>query len=642
MKIKSVAIDNFLVIGSAVLNLEDKGLVLVQGENKDDDSADSNGAGKSSIVDSISWCLYGETARGVKGDAVVNRKAKKDCCVSAIVDDDGTKYGISRYRKDKEHKNALRVVNLDTSADLTKGTDKLTQDVVNKIVGCSVDVFKAAIYSGQENMPNLPGMTDRQLKLLIEEAAGIERLQRAHETAKERLKSVETKYINAIANVEIKIKDRDGVRIMLDESIEDKRSWDEDTAGEIDSRSRSMADRAKIYMSQKKIIDGMNEEGIVKEMEKLSEALDGKEREDAERERLSDIAASADRTVASVAAKASVQAKRTRSLKESLDNIQSKVGTPCGECGKTHTMEDIEDARDLASKKLRESIELVKQANVSLTDARNEQAERIRELEMYESSMTDVSEVLKRQRDLTQSLDEINKKKQVLKSAAQDVKTEKNEIARLKAKVNPHESRIKSRTDSLKAAEIAIEEANKNVVEVEDEATLKRNAVEVFGPAGVRAHILDSVTPFLNEKTAHYLGSLTDGGISATWSTLSTTAKGELREKFAIAVEKVNGASTFAGLSGGEKRKVRLATSMALQDLVASRATKPFQLYVADEIDDALDGAGLERLMGILDDKAKDRGTVLVISHNSLSDWISQQVTVRNESGVSTVSGVLS
>ena len=119
------------------------------------------------------------------------------------------------------------------------------------------------------------------------------------------------------------------------------------------------------------------------------------------------------------------------------------------------------------------------------------------------------------------------------------------------------------------------------------------------------------------------------------------TAKKEDREKFNIAVENDKGAKSFAGLSGGETRKVRLATAMALQDLVASRASKPISLFIADEVDDALDNAGLERLMGILDQKSKEKGTVLVISHNSLSDWIRDVVTVVKENDMSRVTGVL-
>jgi len=165
--------------------------------------------------------------------------------------------------------------------------------------------------------------------------------------------------------------------------------------------------------------------------------------------------------------------------------------------------------------------------------------------------------------------------------------------------------------------------------------------VDVFGPGGVRAHILDHVTPFLNARTGHYLSILSDGNLQAVWTTLSKTAKGELREKFTIDVKNITGGQSFGLLSGGEKRKVRLSCSMALQDIVSQRASKPIDLFMADEIDDALDEAGLERLMAILDEKARERGTVLVISHRSLSDWIREVATVEKKDGVATITGAL-
>jgi DNA repair exonuclease SbcCD ATPase subunit len=148
---------------------------------------------------------------------------------------------------------------------------------------------------------------------------------------------------------------------------------------------------------------------------------------------------------------------------------------------------------------------------------------------------------------------------------------------------------------------------------------------------------MDDVTPFLNQRTAHYLGTLSDGNITATWTTLVPNAKGELKEKFSIEVENTMGGKRFGLQSGGEKRKVRIACALALQDLVATRATKPIELFLGDEIDDALDEAGLERLMQVLEEKAKERGSVFVISHNSLRDWIPQVIEIEKKAGETTV-----
>ena len=102
-------------------------------------------------------------------------------------------------------------------------------------------------------------------------------------------------------------------------------------------------------------------------------------------------------------------------------------------------------------------------------------------------------------------------------------------------------------------------------------------------------------------------------------------------------VENGKGGKSFGLLSGGEKRKVQIASALALQDLVSRRATKPIDLFIGDEIDNALDPAGLERLMTILEEKARERGSVLVISHADLKDWIANVILVIKEGDVSRI-----
>ncbi|MDR8279885.1 AAA family ATPase, partial [Acinetobacter baumannii] len=58
MKILKATFQNFLTLSDACLELDDRGLLLITGKNDDDTSANSNGAGKSSLVDCICWALY--------------------------------------------------------------------------------------------------------------------------------------------------------------------------------------------------------------------------------------------------------------------------------------------------------------------------------------------------------------------------------------------------------------------------------------------------------------------------------------------------------------------------------------------------------------------------------------------------------
>ena len=89
MKITDVEIENVLAIGEAKLSLDTLGLAHIAGINNDETSADSNGSGKSSLPDAISWCLWGTTARGLSGDDIINTPAGKGAAARVTIDDDG-------------------------------------------------------------------------------------------------------------------------------------------------------------------------------------------------------------------------------------------------------------------------------------------------------------------------------------------------------------------------------------------------------------------------------------------------------------------------------------------------------------------------------------------------------------------------
>ncbi|WEU67346.1 hypothetical protein [Xanthomonas phage JGB6] len=123
-------IQNFGAIKSGKIDLHQRGLVAIEGVIKGDPAAASNGAGKSSIVDALSWCFYGVTARGVTGDLIVNTKAGKDTLVTQYIAVDGVQYRVTRARKHSKFKNRLTLevwneLEMEWVSN-TQGTDKLT------------------------------------------------------------------------------------------------------------------------------------------------------------------------------------------------------------------------------------------------------------------------------------------------------------------------------------------------------------------------------------------------------------------------------------------------------------------------------------------------------------------------------------
>lgn len=644
MKFNILEIENFLTIGKAKLSLADKGLVLVQGENLDDPSAKSNGAGKSSIVDALCWVLYGETARGVTGDAVVNIKAKKNSRVELELVDGDSKYLISRHRKHDSEKNSLqvRVTHGDAVGwtDMTKGTDKETQTVVEQILGCSYEVFVSAIYAGQEKMPDIPAMTDKQLKLLIEEAAGVTRLSQAYELARGELNKQSTdlelakaKHVTAL---EVYTRNYD----MKAEFEARRDNWAKFHAENIKEKKASLVEKLKALKSalDERMSDGdyavllAKREAIEDKIADLSKGEEPKKKLEAELAELS-----AKHTL--IKSKNNDAVRAINDITKSIESIGKRTGEKCSECGKPYTEHDGDELKHALQSKLDKANEALEKTIAAKTLL--EEREAILRAEIDKLPTISFGELVAQANACAEAIGDATKRNDRAIIARKDANEAKKHLDELEKAANPHDATVEDFERKLTLEKEFLDEEVAKMYALDKELQIHRDTVKVFSPAGVRAHILDTVTPFLNDRTAHYLGILSDGNISAVWSTLSRTAKGEIREKFSIDVENDKGSGSFDGLSGGEKRKVRLSCALALQDLVSSRATKSIEMWIGDEVDHALDDAGLERLMSILNDKAKEKGTVLVISHNSLTDWIDQVSTVTKKDGYSEVEGAL-
>jgi DNA repair exonuclease SbcCD ATPase subunit len=84
VQFEELTLKNFLSFRDEVsINLPSSGLYLVRGENFDlqsDNSGDiknTNGSGKSALLRSLLWVLFGESNKRGKADNVINKKSKK-------------------------------------------------------------------------------------------------------------------------------------------------------------------------------------------------------------------------------------------------------------------------------------------------------------------------------------------------------------------------------------------------------------------------------------------------------------------------------------------------------------------------------------------------------------------------------------
>ncbi|HFS6850494.1 TPA: exonuclease, partial [Klebsiella pneumoniae] len=537
----------------------------------------------------------------------------------------------------KEFKNRLIVRGED--GDMTKGKDSLTQEFVERLIGASKEVFMASIYASQEAMPDLPGMSDKNLKTIVEEAAGVDRLTKAYAIARERANAAAARMETTKTKMDACLSLVESAQNELESAKTSSEAWERDRSERLDVARADLVGAevtlTEVEMELRSLPEQIRdtENAIGKEREKLA----SKEEHDAKlvkvRGAITDIRASI-RITENIQKEAM---QRARALKVKAEEVNTKVGEPCPTCGKAYCVEDLSTVKESFVEQARSEIS---QAQASATSVAKYQEHLEKALKIESSlvaSTPDVSAIISRIEQLTKELGTLRHREKEVVAVEALVARARSEVDRITKEINPFLAVIKRHEESLAANKSNYGVLKTELKNIQEQALLLDKARQVYSPAGVRSHILTSVTPFLNAQTAEYLNTLSDGNIVAEWSTMESTKKGEWRDKFNISVRKIGASKTFQTLSGGEKRKVRIACSLALQDLVASRASKNIELFIGDEIDDALDTAGLERLMGILEAKARERGTVMIISHKEMKSWFRETITVEVKEGRSYV-----
>lgn len=199
----------------------------------------------------------------------------------------------------------------------------------------------------------------------------------------------------------------------------------------------------------------------------------------------------------------------------------------------------------------------------------------------------------------------------------------------LTAAVKKSESVISGYEEELKALE-----AEKVVLE--QEIPMLEFCVEAFSTKGIRSFIFENSLPFITERANYYSTYLTGGTIQIDISPTTTTkTTGSVKEKIAVTATNSIGSEVYGSNSDGERRRVDVCIILALQDLIASRATKPWKLMIFDEVMDALDQTGIQNLLDMLKALAGDTA-IYIISHSSdLKQYFDETILVTKEGGVS-------
>jgi DNA repair exonuclease SbcCD ATPase subunit len=185
--IKNLTIKNFMSVGNitqAVGFVND--LTLVLGENLDLGANGSrNGTGKTTIVNALSYALYGNALTKIKLGNLINKTNERGMIVSVEFNKDGIDYKIERGRKPNVLKLFVSGQELDDND--AQGDNRETQKAIEDILGLSHEMFKHIVALNTHTEPFL-NMKVSDQRDIIEELLGITILSEKASVLKELIK----------------------------------------------------------------------------------------------------------------------------------------------------------------------------------------------------------------------------------------------------------------------------------------------------------------------------------------------------------------------------------------------------------------------------------------------------------------------
>jgi DNA repair exonuclease SbcCD ATPase subunit len=316
IKLKTLTVKNFMSVGNVTqaLNFEGHELTLVLGQNIDlggDDAGSRNGTGKTTILNALSFALFGDALTNIKRDNLVNKTNGKNMLVSCEFEIQGKQYKIERGRKPAVIK--FYVDGQEESDDEAQGDSRETQKDITKILGMSHIMFQN-IVALHTYSPPFFGLKAAEQKDIIEQLLGITVLSEKAEVLKDETK--ETKEVIKEEEIRLDTIERNNEKIQssIDTLKIRSSAWRTTQDDEISKLTKSLEELMKV--------------DIKSEIEKHKQLESY--RENYEKKRTWERELSTVQTAIK---------QSTKQLTDILANIEKTADNTCPTCGAT--MEDV-------------------------------------------------------------------------------------------------------------------------------------------------------------------------------------------------------------------------------------------------------------------------------------------------------------
>jgi DNA repair exonuclease SbcCD ATPase subunit len=573
--IKNLTVKNFMSVGNATqaIDFDRRDLTLVLGENLDlGGDGSRNGTGKTTIINALSYALYGNALSNIRKDNLVNKTNGKNMLVSLDFIVAGKEYRIERGRKPNVLK--FYVNNEEQAAsDYAQGDSRETQEAIETTMGLSHDMFKHIMALNTYTEPFLSLKANDQ-RTLIEQLLGITMLsERA-----DRIKELNKQTKDSITQEEFRIRAVIEANKRIEEQIESLKR----------RQTMWMTKHAEDVQKLQLALDELQKINIDEEIQAHKEHAAWDQR----RKDFNDLQGAISRS------KLEVQ-REEKSIKKLEAEIASLQGHQCHTCGQPFHDEKHQQVLENKQK--------------DLADAR---------AKCQQDSAT-VSEI---QTAIAQ-LGDIGRPPKMFYDKEEDAIHHRATLAGLQAQIevkrgetDPYEEQIVEMAQQALQT-IDYDELNRLTRLQEHQEFLLK--LLTSKDSFIRKKIIEQNLSYLNSRLTHYLDRI---GLPHTVV---------FQNDLTVSIEELGRELDFDNLSRGERNRLILSMSWAFRDVWESLYSPINVLFIDEMIDNGMDTQGVENSLALLKKMSRERHkSIWLVSHkDELAGRVENILKVVKENG---------
>ena len=577
IQLKDLTVKNFMSVGNQTqaVDFDKEQLTLVLGENLDqggDDSGSRNGTGKTTIINALSYALYGIALTNIKRNNLINKTNSKGMLVTLHFEKDGIDYRIERGRSPNILKFYINSQEQEMT-DESQGDSRKTQDHINTLLGMSHDMFKHIVALNTYTEPFL-AMRQNDQRAIIEQLLGITILSEKAESLKEQTRNTkeliveETAKINAIQTSNEKITET------VKGLAKTQKAW----------QSKKLQDIEKL----KKSLNELEHLDINKELDSHEKLTHWNEHNNAVLALKKELS-----TLEPALQRADKSLLKVKKDIEGLDNAR------CYACDQPLQ----EDKKQ----------EILNTKTKELEDATSYQAEISDKLQGIFHDLREIGD--------------INGKPTTFYETAKEAYEHRQNVDRIKQALTTKEEEIDPYQEQ-------IDELNNTAIQNVDWQTV--NQLTNFKDhqefllklltnkdSFIRKKIIDQNLAYLNNRLTHYLDKL------------GLPHQVLFQNDLNVEITQLGQDLDFDNLSRGERNRLILGMSFAFRDVWESLYQNINLLFIDELIDSGMDTAGVEGALAVIKKMGRERNkNVYLISHkDELVGRVNHVMKVIKENG---------